>query len=179
MNNMPSKKSLMSLALGSAFAATLGAASVASAGDNPFAAQSLDKGYMVAQTDGYGSKGDDYGEKKGYDKSGEGRCGMSMADTDKDGRVSRDEHARHCEIMFDKMDTNNDGYIDKDEAAKMRKMHGHRHGHKGYGDRSGYGGERSGYGEDRSGYSKPLMGYSEYGERAGDRQLPHMKPMGE
>ena len=100
-----------------------------------------------------------YGEKKGYDKSGEGRCGMSMADTDKDGRVSRDEHARHCDMMFDKMDTNKDGYIDKDEAAKMRKMHGHRHGNRGYGRavqlwrRSfrlwrrppGYGGGRSGY----------------------------------
>ena len=47
MNNMPSKKSLMSLALGSAFAATLGAPSTVSAGDNPFAAQSLDKGYML------------------------------------------------------------------------------------------------------------------------------------
>jgi uncharacterized low-complexity protein len=180
----------MSLALGSAFAATLGATSAVSAGDNPFAAQSLDKGYMLAQgyekSDDYGSKRDDYGEKKGYGKSGEGRCGMSMADTDKDGRVSRDEHARHCDMMFDKMDTNKDGYIDKDEAAKMRKMHGHRHGHRGYGerssdsgDRSGYGEDRSGYGGDRSGYGKPLRGYSEYGERAGDYQLPHMKPMGD
>jgi len=194
----------MSLALGSAFAATLGATSAVSAGDNPFAAQSLDKGYMLAQgyeksddygskrddygskRDDYGSKTDDYGEKKGYGKSGEGRCGMSMADTDKDGRVSRDEHARHCEIMFDKMDTNKDGYIDKDEAAKMRKMHGHRHGNRGYGERSSYGGDRSGYGEDRSGYGggrsgydKSVRGYSEYGERAGDYQLPHMKPMGD
>jgi len=197
MNNMPSKKSLMSLALGSAFAATLGATSAVSAGDNPFAAQSLDKGYMLAQgyeksdeygskRDDYGSKTDDYGEKKGYGKSGEGRCGMSMADTDKDGRVSRDEHARHCDMMFDKMDTNKDGYIDKDEAAKMRKMHGHRHGNRGYGERSSYGGDRSGYGEDRSGYGggrsgydKSVRGYSEYGERAGDYQLPHMKPMGD
>ncbi|SEK89358.1 EF-hand domain-containing protein [Nitrosovibrio tenuis] len=177
MNNMPSKKSLMSLALGSAFAATLGTASVVSAGDTPFAVQSLDKGYMVAQAyekkDDYGGKSDEYGEKRGYDKSGEGRCGMSMADTDKDGRVSRDEHARHCEVMFDKMDTNKDGYIDKDEAAKMRKMHGHRHGHRA-GDRSGYG-ERSDSG-DRSGYGGR---YNDYGERAGDRELPHMKPMGE
>jgi hypothetical protein len=86
--------------------------------------------------------------------------------------------------MFDKMDTNKDGYIDKDEAAKMRKMHGHRHGHRGYGERSGYGGDRSayggdsGYGGERS-YGKSMRGYSEYGERAGDRQLPHMKPMGD
>jgi uncharacterized low-complexity protein len=179
MNNMPSKKSLMSLALGSAFAATLGAPSIASAGDNPFAAQSLDKGYMVAQayekTDEYGSKKDDYSEKKGYDKSGEGRCGMPMADTDKDGRVSRDEHARHCDLMFDKMDTNKDGYIDKDEAAKMRKMHGHRHGQKGYGERASDGGQ-PGYGGQ---WSDSGGRYTHYGERAGDHYLPHMKPMGD
>lgn len=186
MNNMPSKKSLMSLALGSAFAVTLGATSAASAGDNPFAAQALDKGYMLAQgydksddygskRDDYGSKRDDYGEKKGYDKSGEGRCGMSMADTDKDGRVSREEHARHCDLMFDKMDTNKDGYIDKDEAAKMRKMHGHRHGNKGYGERSSDGGQ-SGYGGQ---WSDSGGRYTHYGERAGDHYLPHMKPMGE
>jgi hypothetical protein len=30
---------------------------------------------------------------------------MSMADTDKDGRVSKEEHARHCQMMFDKMDS--------------------------------------------------------------------------
>ena len=89
-------------------------------------------------------------------------------------------------MMFDKMDTNKDGYIDKDEAAKMRKMHGHRHGNRGYGERSSYGGDRSGYGEDRSGYGggrsgydKSVRGHSEYGERAGDYQLPHMKPMGD
>ena len=127
MNNMPSKKSVISLALGSAFAVTLGTASVASAAENPFAAQSLEKGYMVADShryhddkggyepsrngygekrDGYGEKRDGYGERRGDKKYGEGRCGMSMADTDNDGRVSKDEHARHAETMFERMDTN-------------------------------------------------------------------------
>ncbi len=159
MNNLPSKKSIMSLALGSAFAVALGAAPIASAGESPFAVQSLGKGYMVAESH-YGQKTDD-SDKKGYDKkSGEGRCGMAMADTDKDGRVSREEHARHCEMMFDKMDANKDGYIDKDEASKMRKKHSH--GYKS-GDRSGYG-DRSGSGD----------GYG-----PSDRDLQHMKPMGE
>ena len=154
MNNLPSKKSIMSLALGSAFAVALGAAPIASASESPFAVQSLGKGYMVAESH-YGQKTDD-----GNKKSGEGRCGMAMADTDKDGRVSREEHARHCDMMFDKMDANKDGYIDKDEASKMRKKHSH--GHKS-GDRSGYG--------DRSGSSD---GYG-----PSDRDLQHMKPMGE
>ena len=84
---------------------------------------------------------------------------MSMADADNDGRVSKNEHARHCDMMFSKMDANNDGYIDKDEAKKMKRKH---HGH-GHGDRSGYG--------DR-------YGSGEYGD-VNYRKFPHMKPMGE
>ena len=41
---MSSKKSIISLAVGSAFAATLGAAPIDSAAVNPFAIQSLDRG---------------------------------------------------------------------------------------------------------------------------------------
>jgi uncharacterized low-complexity protein len=182
--NMPSKKSIISLAIGSAVAATLGTASIASAGENPFAAQSLEKGYMVAEShydkdqygdkkDGYGDKKDGYGDKKGDKKYGEGRCGMSMADTDNDGRVSRDEHARHAETMFDKMDANRDGYIDKDEANKMKRKHGHGHGH---GHRSKYGSGDRGYDDDGVSIKRDR----EYG--AGeqvDRDLPHMRPMGQ
>jgi uncharacterized low-complexity protein len=210
MNNMPSKKSIISLALGSAFAATLGTATIASAGESPFTMQSLNKGYMVADAHGYGQKrgeghcgmsmadtdndgrvsreentrhcetmfgkmdanNDGYIDKDeagrtGFDrKRGEGRCGMSMADADNDGRVSKEEHARHCDLMFSKMDANNDGYVDKDEANKMRKKHGHGHGH-GHGHKYGS--------SDQSGYSSD----SDYGTRASDRQLQHMKPMGE
>jgi hypothetical protein len=192
MNNMPSKKSVISLALGSAFAVTLGTASVASAAENPFAAQSLEKGYMVADShryhddkggyepsrDGYGEKRDGYGERRGDKKYGEGRCGMSMADTDNDGRVSRDEHARHAETMFERMDTNRDGYIDKDEAGEMKKKYRHDHGRRDrdsrYGDRDGRYGDR-----DRDG-GVDIHRYREEGagERY-DRDLPHMKPMGQ
>lgn len=193
MNNMPSKKSIISLAIGSAFAATLGTASVASAGENPFATQALNKGYMVAEShygekkEGYGEKREGYGGMKDQDKKyGEGRCGMSMADTDKDGRVSKEEHARHGQMMFEKMDANKDGYIDKDEANMMKKKHGYGHGQRsddrsGYGDRSS---DRSGYGdrsgergyEDRAGVGEE---HYQYGTRATDRNLQHMKPMGE
>jgi uncharacterized low-complexity protein len=181
--NMPSKKSIISLAIGSAVAATFGTASIASAGENPFAAQSLEKGYMVAEShyhdkdqygdrkDSYGDKKDSYGDRKGDKKYGEGRCGMSMADTDNDGRVSRDEHARHAETMFDKMDANRDGYIDKDEAGKMKRKHGHGHGH-----RDKYGSGDRGYDDDGVSIKRDR----EYG--AGeqvDRDLPHMRPMGQ
>ncbi|SEA08311.1 EF-hand domain-containing protein [Nitrosospira multiformis] len=203
MNNMPSKKSIISLALGSAFAATLGTASVASAADNPFAAQSLQKGFMVADshydnkggygdTGGYGDRKDGYGDTGGYGdrkdayggdkKYGEGRCGMSMADTDNDGRVSREEHARHAEMMFNKMDTNKDGYIDKDEASAMRKKYrGHGHGSR-PGDQYGGSGDQyrgDQYRGNRDG-GVDVHRYREYG--AGEtvpRDLPHMRPMGE
>jgi|GEM_PF-548952 uncharacterized low-complexity protein len=162
MNNMPSNKSLISLALGSVFAATLGIAPVASADQSPFMTQSLNKGYMVAQgydqTDG---KTDGYGEKKDR-KYGEGRCGMSMADTDNDGRVSKEEHARHCDLMFDKMDANKDGYIDKDEAKKMRMKHKHHHHHR---PKEGYNSS------DQSAID------AQYEAGWGGKNLQHMQPM--
>lgn len=146
MKNMPTNKSIISLAVGSAFAVTLGTAPIASANESPFTVQSLGKGYMVAESHDYGEK-DAYGFKKR-----EGRCGMSMADTDGDGRVSKEEHARHADKMFDMMDKNKDGYIDKDEAAAaaMRKKHAHGQGH-------------------RQGYT----------DGVDERQLQHLKRMGD
>lgn len=183
MNNMPSKKSIISLALGSALAATLGTASIASAAESPFAVQSLNKGYMVAGSHDYGDKkngyddGDNRGDypdrKDGYGdkKRGEGRCGMAMADTNNDGRVSRDEHARHAETMFDRMDTNKDGYIDKDEANAMKKKRHHGHGHD---QKSGDGYESS------AGNGVDITRDRVYGSgQRYNRDLPHMKPMGD
>ncbi len=108
-----SKKTLIAAAVGTAFAATL-AAPLASAAENPFAMQSLDRGYMVAEA---GKMGEG---KCGGMKAGEGKCGMSMADTNKDGKVSKEEAAAMHASMFEKMDANKDGFIDKDEMAKMK-----------------------------------------------------------
>ena len=120
---MSSKKTLISVAVSSAFAASIGAAPVASAAENPFALQSLDKGYMVAdhhEAKPKAMKEGKCGEGKcGNMKMGEGKCGMAMADTNKDGKVSKEEATKHHESMFTMMDTNKDGFIDKDEMAKM------------------------------------------------------------
>jgi len=112
---MSSKKNLISVAVGTAFAATLGAAPVAFAAENPFALQSMDKGYMVADNHGKAMKEG----KCGGMKAGEGKCGMAMADTNKDGKVSLEEATKHHETMFGMMDANKDGFLDKDEMAKM------------------------------------------------------------
>lgn len=62
------RKSALTLALGSAFATTLATAPLANAADNPFSAQSIGNGYMVAAMD------------KGMEgKCGEGKCGGDKA----------------------------------------------------------------------------------------------------
>ena len=116
---MSSSKTLVSVAVGSAFVATLGAASVAFAAENPFALQPLDRGFMVA--DHHGGKSSAMHEGK----CGEGKCGMAMADANKDGKVTQEEFNAHHAAMFTKMDTNKDGAIDKSEMSKaMSAMKG-------------------------------------------------------
>lgn len=51
---------------------------------------------------------------------------MSSVDTDKDGRISREEFIKHHELMFDKKDSNKDGFLDESE---MHHMMGHKHAH--------------------------------------------------
>jgi uncharacterized low-complexity protein len=77
--NMTTKKSALTLALGSAMVLSTVAAPVA-AGENPFAADQLARGYMVAQSDkamegkcGEGKCGAKPKAKEG--KCGEGKCG--------------------------------------------------------------------------------------------------------
>lgn len=107
---MRNKKTMISLAVGSVVAATLSAVSVVSAAESPFAAKSLDKGSMLA----YADKVDP--SKYGGAKSGEGRCGMSIVDANKDGKVTKEEFLKHHEAIFDRIDANKDGAVDQPEA---------------------------------------------------------------
>jgi uncharacterized low-complexity protein len=117
---MSHKKSVISIAIGSAFAATLGVAPIASAADSPFVIQPLDKGYMAAQ--GHGEMKIAQAKcgqgKCGAMKSSEGMCGVTMADSNKDGKVSKEEWSKHHDVMFEHMDANKDGFIDKAELGK-------------------------------------------------------------
>lgn len=114
---MSNKKTLISTAVGTAFAAALGTAPVASAADNPFAMHALDKGYMLAQA-GKMDEG-----KCGAMKAGaaENTCGAAMMDTNKDGKVSKEEFMKAHENLFDTMDANKDGVLDKSEIGKMQQ----------------------------------------------------------
>ncbi|WP_430230121.1 hypothetical protein [Nitrosomonas communis] len=114
---MSKRKSIISVAAVSAFAVTVSIAPIASAADNPFSMQPMEKGYMVAEA-----------PKNGDKKAGENRYGAVMADTNKDGKVTKEEWDNHHDAMFEHMDANKDGVVDKDEMDKMkaekRKMHG-------------------------------------------------------
>jgi uncharacterized low-complexity protein len=113
-----SKKTLIATAVGSAFVASMAAAPIVSAAENPFALQSLDKGYMVAQA-GTMPEGKCGQGKCGGMKASEAKCGMPMMDANKDGKVSKEEFTKGHDAMFTKMDTNQDGSLDKTEMGKM------------------------------------------------------------
>ena len=113
---MTHKKTILSLAVGSAFAATLSVSPIASAADSPFVSQSLDRGYMVAGAHDHATKKAGEG-KCGAMKTSEGSCGVTMADLNKDGKVSKEEFTKHHDVMFEHMDANKDGFIDKSEMG--------------------------------------------------------------
>ena len=130
---MTSKKTALTLALGTAIAAALAAAPVSAAG-NPFASASLDKGYMVAAAEGKCGGVKPVEAKCGAKaKAKEGKCGYGMLDADKDGKVSKDEFMKGHEAMFNKSDSNKDGFVDSAEMSKMRGMEGNCGGMKGKG----------------------------------------------
>ena len=110
-----SKKTLIATAVGSAFVASMAAAPVALAAENPFALSGLSSGYQVA--DKQGAKPME-GKNSGM-KAGEEKCSMSMMDANKDGKVSKEEFTKGHDAMFAKMDANKDGVLDKAEMEKM------------------------------------------------------------
>lgn len=121
---MSRKKSMICAALGSAFVSGIGMASIATAADNPFVTQPLERGYMVADAHGAAAKAGDGkcgGEGKCGSKHADKHCGAAMADENKDGKVSKEEFVKHHDGMFDHMDTNKDGFVDKDEMKKARE----------------------------------------------------------
>lgn len=126
--------STLTLALGSAFATALAATPLANAGDNPFSAQSIGNGYMVAAMEGKcggmkAKEGKCGGMKAkegkcGEGKCGEGKCGVSVMDANKDGKVSKGEFLMHHEAVFANMDANKDGMVDDTEMGMGKAMEG-------------------------------------------------------
>lgn len=117
-----SKKTLLATAVGSAFVASMAAAPIASAAENPFALSGLSNGYQVAETSSAKPmEGKCGGMRAGEMKAGEAKCGMPMMDADKDGKISKEAFTKRHEAMFDSMDANKDGFLDQAEMGKMRQ----------------------------------------------------------
>lgn len=75
---MTRKKAIVTAALGTAFAASLAAAPIANAAQNPFGMDSLQGGYQIAQNkanEGKCGEGKCGGDKDKEGKCGEGKCG--------------------------------------------------------------------------------------------------------
>ena len=111
-------KPKMSIVIGSVLATSLGTSSVTFAANeevntagNPFTMRSLDNGHMLAYADKV-----DPNKYSGAPKSVEGKCGMSLADINKDGKVTKEEFIKHHEAIFDKIDANKDGAVNQAEA---------------------------------------------------------------
>ena len=110
---MASKKKAIGVAVGSAFAAGMTMTPMAHAAENPFALQSLQSGYMVADSH--------KASKSSEAKCGQGKCGGSMMDANKDGRVSKDEFMKSHEAMYSPKDGNKAAYLKAKEAEFAAK----------------------------------------------------------
>ena len=121
---MYNTKSRISAVIGSVLATGLSASPIVFAGDseadsktgNPFVMQSLNERYVVAYADRV-----DPSKYGGGAKPAEGNCGMSLADKNKDNKVTREEFIKHHEGIFDKIDANKDGAVDPAEADNFAK----------------------------------------------------------
>jgi uncharacterized low-complexity protein len=107
--HMNAQKKTLNLVLGSAFAASVAIAPLASAAENPFVLKPLASGYMVADSH-------EGGEKMKDGKCGTGKCGSSMkkkaeekakegscgADKAKEGACSADKKAKEGNCSAEK-----------------------------------------------------------------------------
>ena len=85
--------------------------------------------------------GQNYALAKGPHGHMWGKAHFDEMDTNKDGKISPDEHVAKCKNRFKAMDTNNDGFLTRDECRngcdkhkeimKEKMEKGHSHGHTG------------------------------------------------
>ena len=114
---MRNKKSALYIAVGSALTAVIHSMPASAEGEL-FSMQKLDQGYMVAYADRVDPDKYGGGKPPGHSsaKAAEGQCGMSLMDTNKDGKVTKQEFLKHHEMIFDQIDANKDGAVDQPEA---------------------------------------------------------------
>jgi hypothetical protein len=62
--------------------------------------------------------GTNYAFAKGPHGHMHGKAHFDAMDTDKDGKISHDEHMAKCGKRFKAMDTNHDGFLTREECSK-------------------------------------------------------------
>ena len=108
---MYNKKTIAYITLSPIFAIALSSASLSFAADSIFTSQPKNtKGVMLAYADLAEA------DKSGGAKSGGGGYGLSLMDTNKDAKVTKEEFLKYNEAIFDEVDANHDGSVDKGEA---------------------------------------------------------------
>jgi uncharacterized low-complexity protein len=95
---MATKNTALTLALGSAIAASLSAVPV-SAADSPFASQTLGKGYMVAEAPEAKCGANKAGEAKCGAKAKEGKCGSKAKEGKCGAKKSAEDEAANKKMM--------------------------------------------------------------------------------
>ena len=75
---------------------------------------------------GYALAADASAPVSGEGRCGEGKCGMQMMDTNKDGKVTFEEAklGKFSEKQFKAWDLNHDGVLDKSELDQMHRVKG-------------------------------------------------------
>jgi len=123
---MYNKKTIAYITLSPIFAIALSSASLSFAANGIITSQPKNtKGVMLAYADLAEA------DKSGGAKSGGGGYGMSLMDTNKDAKVTKEEFLKYNEAIFDKVDANHDGSVDKNEAdsyvsrSKSKPASGH------------------------------------------------------
>jgi hypothetical protein len=108
---MYNKKTIAYFTLSPIFAIALSSASLSFAADGTFTSQPKNtKGVMLAYADSVEA------DKSGGAKSGGGGYGLSLMDTNKDAKVTKEEFLKYTEAIFDTVYANHDGSVDKGEA---------------------------------------------------------------
>jgi uncharacterized low-complexity protein len=93
---MISKKNVLTVALGTAFVATLGMTGAANAAQNPFGMHSMDKGYMTAEAD-MAKDGKAMEAKCGADKkAAEAKCGADKKAMESKCGAAKKAHDGKC-----------------------------------------------------------------------------------
>lgn len=110
---MNAQKKTLTLVLGGAFAATLAAAPLAGAAENPFALKLLASGYMVADSH-------EGGEKMQDGKCGTGKCGANkkkMEEKTKEGNCSAEMKGKEGNCSADKKDKMKEGTCSSEKKS--------------------------------------------------------------